>query len=152
MPVPASLWMQLPETHTWPQPPQLKGSLVVSTQVPPQFTIVGGPPSSSLQRQVPCPPPGLSQCWLEAHSTPQPPQLPSSWVVSTQAKPASVWHSAMPGVVVEHTHWPRMQLSPSAQALPQPLQLLASFWMSVHTLGPPSRPGHTVSLQAQAPP
>src|SRR5579872_4956140 len=117
--------MQLPETHTLPQPPQLKGSWTVSVQVWSQFSIwVFGPPS--LQTQVPPAPAGAAQCWLPAQMVPQTPQLLSSLVVLTQDRPASVVHSAMVEVCSQ-VHTPRRHCSPSGQTVPQLPQLRGSL-------------------------
>jgi hypothetical protein len=117
-----------------PQPPQLVGSLVSSTQLPLQLV---RPPEQTMLLHTSVPPgPGWQQAplWqrLEpgGQTTPQPPQLPRSLLVSVQKVPLpqQVCAPGQPLVAqVPCLQTPATQLAPGPQLWPQVPQLAASL-------------------------
>jgi hypothetical protein len=125
----------LPGAQVTPQKPQLLGSLLSSTHTPPQLTVGAwqimppqAPPPSVNSQQAPF--------WQTlkpgGQTTPQPPQLLMSLVVSTQVVPA-LQQVSTPGqpVIVQFpvviVQKPLTQESPPGQTLPQKPQLLGSL-------------------------
>jgi hypothetical protein len=155
-----------PALHTWPaaqvtpQPPQLRGSLLVTTQLLPHCVV----PELGAHRHAP------PTHWLPApHTLPQAPQLLGSncvkvqvplqvtcWGrhVAMQLKPLHTWpvgHTrpqapqllgslrdtqALPHLMVPapvHWHWPAVQVPPAPQVLPQAPHEPGSVCVLVHT-------------------
>jgi hypothetical protein len=115
--------MQLPLMQTFPQVPQLSGSLVRSTQRPLQ-----GVSEASIQLQAPFPlGPVDEHFWSEPQATPQPPQLEPSACSLTQAIPPSLIGQSLsdgegqmrPPVLVEV---PLVPVVPPPLVAPPPLE------------------------------
>ena len=111
-----------PSGQVTPQPPQLRGSLWVSTQPAPQSTVGGS------HRRVHIP---SSQTLPSGHRTPQPPQLRTSLEVSTHSPP----QSTVGGMQRTSTQRPLVQSWPSPQARPQAPQFSGSLLRSSQPVG-----------------
>lgn len=121
-----------PEAQSLPQPPQLRGSVPVFTQLPPHRVV----PLAQLDTQLP-----LLHELPAAQARPQPPQLAGSLAVFTQDVPQLV-------IPLEQPQLPLLQALPAGQVLPQPPQFRGSLAVLVQT------PPHDVvpAAQVQAPP
>jgi hypothetical protein len=123
----------VPPVQAMPHPPQLFGSVFVSTQAPVQSVV----PAGHMVVQV------IAQTCIEVHIVPQPPQFCGSVFVSTQTPPQSV-PTAQP-------HMPPLQTCPPTHLVPHPPQLFGSLLVFTHA--PPHMTcmvGHPVFVQAPA--
>ena len=107
-----------------PQPPQLPGSELVSTQVPLQSSVGGG---QGLLAQPP-----FTQASPAGQTLPQKPQLFGSDCVSVQVPLQNDWPggqmppSAKHGPLLRHWQMPPKQVIPNWQTSPQKPQLFGS--------------------------
>ena len=136
LPQTQALLMQLdPVAHTWPHPPQLPLSLLVSTHMallPVPHTVPVQVVAQALATQLVVP-----------QLLPHAPQFCASVVRSTQ--PAVAPQSVRP--VPLHLHWPPAQPALGWHLLPQVPQSVAAVWVSTQV------PAHWVSVPVQpAPP
>jgi len=122
-------------SQRWPQSPQWRSFLRVSTQPPPQSRVPLGHIVVARTHALPL------QIWPTVHAVPHAPQFVELDFVSTHAVP----HLVRPGL---QAHAPATQASLSAQTLPQSPQLLKSFCTSRHA------PAQVFAVlgHAQAPP
>jgi hypothetical protein len=94
------------KVHTWPQPPQLFGSLPVSTSHP-VAAILSQSAKPDVQDEVAqLDPVHEDVAWAKMHTLPQPPQLLWSLVEFTHSVPASPGPGQTLGSAVGHTHPP----------------------------------------------
>jgi hypothetical protein len=115
-----------PGWHCWPQPPQLVGSVRLSTHEPPQSRMPppsGEPPSAPAQKAAQL---LAEQTSPVGQALPQEPQSLTSEVRSTQTPEQAV----RPVSQTQRLAW---QSSPLKQALPQAPQLSASVWVLVQS-------------------
>lgn len=120
--------------HTVPQPPQLRGLVVVSTHAPLHCVCPVGHPvwQTLFTHSLPGP-----------HRLPQPPQLRGSLVGSTHVAP----HIVVP---VLHAHALAEQVEPVGHAVPHAPQSKGSFVRLTHELVQLVRPVPHVVVQTPA--